>query len=64
MHHQLKNTQQIPVDITAAAQDDEFFQMQLLRAISIALNAAGFAGVDPTALESFRALAEECMYDE
>ena len=62
-YHQLKHTQQIPVDITAAAHDEEFFQMQLLRAVSIALAAAGFAGVDPAALESFRALTEECVYN-
>ena len=49
------------MEITAAAHDEEFFQMQLLRAVSVALSAAGFAGVDPTALESFRALTEECM---
>lgn len=62
MHHQLKYTQHIPVDVTDAAHDEEFFQMQLLRAISIASAAAGFAGVDPAALESFRALTEECVY--
>ena len=62
MHHQLKHSQHIPVDVTDAAHDEEFFQMQLLRAISIASAAAGFVGVDPAALESFRALTEECVY--
>ena len=61
MHHQLKHTQHIPVDVTEIAHDEEFFQMQLLRAISIASAAAGFVGVDPAALESFRALTEECV---
>ncbi|KAF2142214.1 uncharacterized protein K452DRAFT_271034 [Aplosporella prunicola CBS 121167] len=61
VRHALHHRQQWHADPTLAPQDEAFFQSQLLRAISIALAAAGFEGAKPTALEAFRAQVDEYM---
>lgn len=42
-------------------QEEESAQELLTRSITLALEAVGFQGADPVALESFRAETEECM---
>lgn len=58
--HRLQHAQNLPSHIEPASQDESFTQNQLLRAICIAASDAGFDAVKPTALEAFRASAEEC----
>lgn len=60
VHHQLHHVQHMPNEIEPAPQDPEFAEGQLLKSISAALTLAGFDSVKPTALEMFRAHAEEC----
>ena len=44
----------------AALQDEEAAEALLTRSIDLALEAVGFEAAQPTALESFRLLTEEC----
>ena len=44
----------------ACLQDEESAQALLMRSIALALEAVGFEGADPVAIESFRAETEEC----
>ena len=60
-HHKLHYKQPSTVDPTFAPQDPAFIQSQLLRSIVIACGAVGFDSIKATALESFRAVVEECM---
>lgn len=62
VHHHLHNAQQLPDAVEPAAQDPEFAEGQLLKSIGAALTLAGFDSVKPTALEMFRAHAEECKW--
>ena len=45
----------------AALQDEEAAEALLTRSINLALEAVGFYAAQPTALEGFRLLTEECM---
>jgi transcription initiation factor TFIID subunit 8 len=63
IHHSLHRLQPLPAAIEPAPQDPVFTQGQLLRSIASALVLAGFDGVQPSALESFRALVEEYMLE-
>ena len=45
----------------AALQDKEAAEALLTRSINLALEAVGFEAAQPTALEGFRLLTEECM---
>lgn len=59
--HHSTHVQQEGVDEAAfKAQDEAFFQAQLLRSITLALSSVGFDGVSPTALEAFRAQVDSC----
>ena len=60
VHHTVRRQQQLAVESLSGAQDEDFFEVQLLRAISLVLAAVGFDSVKPTALEAFRAEIEEC----
>lgn len=60
VHHATNIRQELAVEALAGAQDDTFFEAQLLRALSLALAAVGFDSVKPTALEAFRAEVETC----
>ena len=42
-------------------QDQDVVQSLLTRSIGLALDAVGFSGAEPIAIESFRAEVEECM---
>ena len=59
-HHGLRWRQELPGPLDAPFQDDEAVQALLTRSIGLALEAVGFESADPVAVESFRALAEEC----
>ncbi|TKA78556.1 hypothetical protein B0A55_02821 [Friedmanniomyces simplex] len=59
--HTLRHVQRRPENVEPAPPDPAFAQGQLLRSISAALNAVGFDGVKPTALEMFRSHTEEYM---
>ena len=61
LHHHLhwKQNNRSPA---STCDDEELIRQQLLRAISLALEAVGFTHADPVALESLRAQAEECEY--
>ena len=58
--HTVKFRQHAATECLSGAQDESFFQSQLLRAITLSLSAQGFESVEPLALESFRAAAEGC----
>lgn len=45
----------------ATLQDREAAEALLIRSINLALKAVGFEAAEPTALEGFRLLTEECM---
>ena len=45
----------------ATFQDKETAETLLRRSVDLALKAVGFEAAEPTALEGFRLLAEECM---
>jgi hypothetical protein len=60
-HHAVRHQQASAVESLSGAQDEDFFEAQLLRSISLALSAVGFDSVKPTALESFRAEVDQCM---
>ena len=62
VHHHLRNVRPIPEAVEPAPQDPEFAEGQLLKSIGAALTLAGFDSVKPTALEMFRAHAEECKW--
>lgn len=62
VHHRLHHVQQLPDAVEPAPQDPEFAEGQLLKSIGAALTLAGFDSVKPTALEMFRAHAEECKW--
>jgi transcription initiation factor TFIID subunit 8 len=61
-HHSIKFRQLAAVQSLQGAQDEVFFQSQLLRAITLSLSAQGFDSVDSTALEGFRLATETCMF--
>ena len=62
VRRRLQHVQQIPEAVEPAPQDPVYAEGQLLKSISAALTLAGFDSVKPTALEMFRAHAEECQY--
>lgn len=62
VHRCLQHVQQIPEAVEPAPQDPEYAEGQLLKSITAALTLAGFDSVKPTALEMFRAHAEECEH--
>ena len=59
-HHGLKWRQDLPDHFEPPLQDGEAVHSLLTRALGLALEAVGFEGAEPIAMESFRALAEEC----
>lgn len=62
VHRRLQHAQQIPEAVEPAPQDPEYADGQMLKSITAALTLAGFDSVKPTALEMFRAHAEECEF--
>ena len=60
VHHGLRQRQALPADISQLSHAADVVQMQLVRAACIVLSAAGFAAVEPSALEGLRAATEEC----
>lgn len=62
VRHGLKFRQPLAKESASRLQDVSVFQSQLLRSIILALSAQGFDSVESSALESFRAITEECMY--
>ena len=58
IHHQLRHE---PSAFSGAPLDDGNAQFLFTRSIEHILGTVGFEGADPTAIESFRANAEECM---
>jgi hypothetical protein len=62
VRRRLQHVQQIPEAVEPAPQDPVYAEGQLLKSIGAALTLAGFDSVKPTALEMFRAHAEECEY--
>ncbi|KIW04071.1 uncharacterized protein PV09_04888 [Verruconis gallopava] len=61
VHHATTIRQDLGVECLSGAQDESFFDAQLLRSITLALSAVGFDSVKPAALEAFRARVEEYM---
>ena len=61
-HHHRLHWKQANSGIASFGHDEELIQQQLLRSVSLALQAVGFTHVDNIALESFRAQVEECKY--
>ncbi len=61
VHHATKYRQKLAIECLSGAQDESFFEAQLLRAISLALSTVGFDSVKPEALEAFRADVDRCM---
>lgn len=60
-HHQHNIRWKDKLSVPAAFnQSDEAIQNELSRSIALVLEAVGFERADPVALESFRALVEEC----
>ena len=59
-HHQLKWRPSANDHYQTVPQDEESVSALLERAIVLALEAVGFTGVDPGALQAFRLEAEEC----
>lgn len=59
-HHGLERRQYLPDQFEPPFQDGEAAHYLLTRALGLALEAVGFEGADPVAIESFRALVEEC----
>ncbi len=59
-HHALRYSQ-LHKGSASITQDDSIIQNLLSRSVSLALDAVGFDGADPVAVESFRAQTEECM---
>lgn len=59
-HHKLTWQPDEAIRRQTSPQDEESAQALLARSIALALEAVGFEGVDPMAIESFRAEAEEC----
>ena len=60
VHHSIKHKRALAHESANALQDESVAQSQLLRAITLALSAQGYAKVNPVALEEFRAEVEEC----
>lgn len=58
--HSLKVKQHGADEAVAGDSDEEYIQLQLERAISLALAAVGFDGVKLDALEAFRMHVDEC----
>ena len=58
--HKLHYKSQGPASQIHAFQDHAHSQKLLDRSITLALETVGFAAAEPLALQSFRALAEEC----
>ena len=61
-HHHRLHWKQAVQHSTNSCDDEELIRQQLLRAISMALEAVGFTHAEPVALEGFRAQVEECEY--
>lgn len=59
-HHGLKWRQDLPDQFEPPLHDNDAVHSLLTRALGLALEAVGFKGAEPVAMESFRALAEEC----
>ena len=59
-HHSLKWRQGLPDQFEPPLHDAEAVHSLLTRALGLALEAVGFDGAEPVAMESFRALTEEC----
>jgi hypothetical protein len=55
-----KGVQPHAVESLRGIQDERAFQTQLERSLSLILAAEGFDGATPAAMESFRALTEQC----
>lgn len=59
-HHKLTWSPDDDVRRQEYPQDEESVQALLSRSVALALEAVGFDGADPLAIEAFRAEAEEC----
>jgi len=59
-HHKLTWRPDETIRRQLPAQDEESVQTLLRRSIALVLEAVGFQGADPVAIESFRAETEEC----
>ncbi len=59
-HHKLTWRPDETIRRQLPAQNEESAQTLLTRSIAFALEAVGFQGADPVAIESFRAETEEC----
>jgi len=59
-HHKLNWRPNETIRLQLPAQDEETAQTLLTRSIVLALEAVGFQGAEPLAVESFRAETEEC----
>lgn len=60
VHHAIKYKQPLASESTRGIQNENVFQSQLLRAITLALSAQGYDEAQSLALEAFRAEVEEC----
>jgi transcription initiation factor TFIID subunit 8 len=58
--HKLQHAQQWELNPLLATQDETFFRAQLLRAVTMAVAAAGFDTAKPSALEQLLAMTENC----
>ena len=59
-HHGTGRRQLYAEEAVTMTSDEEIFQVQLLRALSLELSAVGFQGATPEALEALRAEVEQC----
>lgn len=64
VHHQIRWKQSLPDDYIGVCQNDEVIRAHLLRSIALALEAVGFQGADPRALEDFRVEVEDCTHSQ
>lgn len=61
--HEIKVRQEFDPEAAEIPSDGQIVDQQLERAIELVLEVLGFSHAEPLALESFRALAEQCKYD-
>lgn len=62
-HHAIKHRQPAAIQSLEGAQDEVFFQSQLLRSLSLSLSAQGFDAVENAAMEAFRFATDTCTWD-
>ena len=62
-HHSLRHKSKAPIGQSSSLLDYTQYQDLLNRSIVLALEAVGFHAAKPLALQSFRALVEQCKLD-